>query len=130
MGIWVLCRNLNRFLVRLLLCPNTLFLERYYFHRRVCVSASVCVCHSIISKSPRPILMKLCRMVFNDKSSVPLEDENLRSIAVVEKHTSPKRMDKIAINHLSQYISKCSESNCLIFHVRERCGHLYTFYKY
>ena len=47
--------------------PKTLFLDRYYFHPRVCVCVCVCVCVSIfisiISKSSWPILMKLGRMM-------------------------------------------------------------------
>ena len=48
----------------------------------VCLSVChcVCVCSSIISKSFQPILMKLDRMVYNDKISVPFEDEMNRSI--------------------------------------------------
>ena len=57
--------------------PKTLFLDRYYFHRRVCVCVSVCVwvCWSIISKSSWPILMKLGRMMYNENISVPFKDE-------------------------------------------------------
>ena len=81
----------ERFIVftHLLPRPKTLFLKRYYFHRRVCVC--VCVCHSIISKSSQSIFMKLGRMVYDDKISVPFEDEINRS---VEEHTLPKRMVK------------------------------------
>ena len=61
--------------------PKTLFLDRYYFHRRVCVclcvclSVFVCTFTSIISKSSWSILMKLGRMIYNDKRQVPFEDE-------------------------------------------------------
>ena len=57
----------------------------------VCVSVCLCVCHSIISKSSQSIFMKLGRMVYDDKISVPFEDEINRS---VEEHTLPKRMVK------------------------------------
>ena len=66
--------------------PKTLFLDRYYFHPRVCVCLSVCLCVcvsvfiSIISKSSWPILMKLGRMIYNDKRQVPFEDELNRFI--------------------------------------------------
>ena len=51
----------------------------------ICVYVSVCVCVSvrlyiIISKSFRPILMKLGRMIYNDKRHVPFEDELNRFI--------------------------------------------------
>ena len=68
------------------LVPKTLFLDRYYFHRRVCVClcvwVSVClwVCISIISKSSGPILMKLGRMMYNNNISVPFKDEHNRFI--------------------------------------------------
>ena len=61
--------------------PKTLFLDRYYFHPRVCVCVCVClcvcvwVCISIISKSSWPILMKLGRMMYNENISVPFKDE-------------------------------------------------------
>ena len=59
--------------------PKTLFLDRYYFHPRVCVCVSVCVCVwvfiSIISKSSWPILMTLGRMIDYDKRQIPFEDE-------------------------------------------------------
>ena len=57
--------------------PKTLFLDRYYFHRRVCVCLCVCVwvCWSIISKSSWPILMKLGRMMYKENISVPFKDE-------------------------------------------------------
>ena len=60
------------------------------------VYVSVClrVCHSIISKSSQSIFMKLGRMVYDDKISVPFEDEINR---LVEEHTLPKRMVKIDI---------------------------------
>ena len=60
----------------------------------VCVCVCVCVCHSIISKSSQSIFMKLGRMVYDDKISVPFEDEINR---LVEEHTLPKRMVKIDI---------------------------------
>ena len=69
--------------------PRTLFFDRYYFHRRVCVRLCVCLCvyGSIISKSYQRILMKFGRMVYNDKISVPFEDEMNRFIRteVIEK---------------------------------------------
>ena len=57
--------------------PKTLFLERYYFHRRVsvCVCVCLCGCISIISKSSWPILMKLGRMMYNENISAPFKDE-------------------------------------------------------
>ena len=75
----------DRFIVHgLLPGPKTLFLDRYYFHSRVCVCPCVCVCDwvfiSINSKSSWPILMKLSRMIDNDKRQVPLEDEPNRVI--------------------------------------------------
>ena len=55
----------------------------------VCVCVSVClsVCSPIISKSYQPILMKFGRKVYNDKISVPFEDEINRLIRteVIEK---------------------------------------------
>ena len=54
---------------------KTLFLDSYYFHWRVCV----CVCRSVfiqfISKSSWPIMMKLGRMIYNDKRSIPFKDK-------------------------------------------------------
>ena len=41
----------------------------------VCLCVCLCVCWLIISKSSRPILMKLCRMMYNDNISDPFEDE-------------------------------------------------------
>ena len=72
--------------------PKTLFLERYYFHRRV--SVCLCGCISIISKSSWPISMKFGRMMYNDIISVPFEDEINR---VDRTQTSPKRVVKIDI---------------------------------
>ena len=64
--------------------PKTLFLDRYYFHRRGCVCVSVSACVSVfirfISKSSRSILMKLDRMMYNDNVQVPFEDELNRLI--------------------------------------------------
>ena len=53
----------------------------------VCVSVCLCVCSPIISKSYQRILMKFGRMVYNDKISVPFEDEMNRFIRteVIEK---------------------------------------------
>ena len=69
----------------------------------VCVSVCLCVYGSIISKSSRPILMKLGRMVYNDKSSVPFEDEIDR---VDRTQTSPKRVVKIDIKAIYRLISQ------------------------
>ena len=60
----------------------------------VCVSVCLCVCWSIISKSYRPILMKLGRMMYNDNISLPFEDEINR---IDRTQTSPKRVIKIDI---------------------------------
>ena len=66
----------------LLLPGQKTFLDRYYFHRRVCVCLCVClwVFISIISKSYWPILMTLGRMMYNDERQVPFEDELNRFI--------------------------------------------------
>ena len=72
--------------------PKTLFLERYYFHRRVVVCVSVCL--AINSKSSWPILMKFGRMMYYEKIQVPFEDEINR---IDRTHTSPKRVVKIDI---------------------------------
>ena len=73
--------------------PVSIWFQRfYYLAQKLCfwtgiifirvyvsVCLSVCVCVSvfisIISKSAWPILMKLGRMIFNDKRQVPFEDE-------------------------------------------------------
>ena len=67
--------------------PKTLFLDRYYFHPRVCVCLSVCVsvCIQFISKISLPILMKLGRMMYNDNISVPFADRINR---LSKTHTS------------------------------------------
>ena len=85
--------------------PKTLFLERYYFHRRVSVCVSVCLCvyHSINSKSSQPIFMKFGRTVYNDKISVPFEDEIDR---VDRTQTLPKRVVKIDIKATYLWISQ------------------------
>ena len=80
--------------------PKTLFLDRYYFHPRVCVCLCVCVCvwrfTSIISKSSWPISMKFGRMVYNHKRQVPFEGEMNR---FDRTHTSPIWNVKIAISY-------------------------------
>ena len=88
--------DLNKYSQQFLPRPKTLFLERYYFHRRlsVCVSVCVSVYHSINSKSSQPIFMKFGRTVYNDKISVPFEDEIDR---VDRTQTLPKRVVKIDI---------------------------------
>ena len=83
-----------RFVFVLLPRPKTLFLERYYFHRRVSVCVCVCVYPSINSKSSGPIFLKFGRIVYNDKSSVPFEDEINR---IDRTQTSLKRVVKIDI---------------------------------
>ena len=64
------------------------------FYLLVCLCVCVWVCWSIISKSSWPILMKLGRMVYNDKIQVPFEDEMNRC---GRTHTSPIKNVKIAI---------------------------------
>ena len=62
----------------------------------VCVSVCLWVCSQIISKSSWPILMKLGRIVYNDKRQVPFEDELNRPIRTkVRDHFSFwwKRLD-------------------------------------
>ena len=58
----------------------------------VCVC--VCGCISINSKSSQPIFLKFGRMVYNDNSSIPFEDEIDR---VDRTQTLPKRVVKIDI---------------------------------
>ena len=71
---------LYHYLSLLITSPKN-FLERYYFHWRVSVY------HSINSKSSQPIFMKFGRTVYNDKISIPFEDEMNRFIRteVIEK---------------------------------------------
>ena len=87
--------------------PKTLFLERYYFHRRVSVCVCVCVClcvyHSMNSKSSCPILMKFGRMMYYDKIQVPFEDEINR---IDRTQTLPKRVVKIDIKATYLWISQ------------------------
>merc|ERR1712121_196968 len=60
----------------------------------VCLCVCLCGCISINSKSSRPIFLKFGRMVYNDNSSVPSEDE----IDCVDRtQTSTKRVVKIDI---------------------------------
>ena len=69
----------------------------------VCLSVCLCVCGTDNSKSSWPILMKLGRMVYNDKSSVPFADE----IDHVDRtQTSPNRVVKIDIKATYLLISQ------------------------
>ena len=52
---------------------------RVYVSVCVCLSVCVSICISIISKSSWPILMKLGRMMYNDKRQFPFKDEINRS---------------------------------------------------
>ena len=70
---------------------NFVFEEVLFSSACMCLCVCLSVCHSIISKSSQSIFMKLGRMVYDDKISVPFEDEINR---LVEEHTLPKRMVK------------------------------------
>ena len=100
--VWFLLPVCVSVSIYLLPGPKTLFLDRYYFHPRVCVCLSVCgwVCSPIISKSSWPILMKLGRMMHNHKRQVPFEDGMNR---FGRTHTSPIWNVEIAI-----FLTKCS----------------------
>ena len=78
------------------ICPQEMHTKCQLGPRVVCVCVCLWVCRQIISKSSWPILMKLGRMMYNDKVQDPFEDGMNRS---GRTHTPSIWNIKIAISY-------------------------------